>query len=49
LGAETVIVVDPDPATLDGLKEAVGPFGEAVMLKLTVPVKPPEGVMVIVY
>jgi hypothetical protein len=38
----------PDPATVDGLKLAVIPEGTPLTVKLTVPVKPPVGVIVTV-
>ena len=37
-----------DPVALEGLKDAVTPFGKPAAAKLTVPVKPPCGVIVIV-
>jgi hypothetical protein len=41
-----VRVVLPDPATVDGLKLAVMPGGTPLAVKLTLPVKPPVGVIV---
>ena len=45
----TVSVEDPEPPVIEaGLKTPVGPVGDAVMLKSTVPVYPPEGATVTV-
>jgi len=43
-----VMVLVPEPATVAGLKVAVAPEGTFMVRKLTVPVKPPDGVMVTV-
>jgi hypothetical protein len=40
----TVKVEDPEIETVAGVKLAVAPVGNSVMLKLTLPVNPPEGV-----
>lgn len=45
----TVITVEPDVTTLDGLKLAVAPVGRPLAENVTVPVKPPIGVTVTVY
>ncbi|MDD5322266.1 MAG: hypothetical protein PHD43_16965 [Methylococcales bacterium] len=45
----TVIVVDPVPVTVVGLKLADAPVGSPPALKPTVPLKPPEGATVTVY
>jgi len=39
----TVSVDDPDVVTELGLKLAVAPEGRPLALRLTVPVKPPDG------
>ena len=39
----TVIVDDPDAVTDAGLKLAVAPAGRPLTLKVTVPLKPPDG------
>jgi hypothetical protein len=44
----TVIVDEPDVVTDAGLKLAVAPDGSPLALKVTVPVKPPDGVTVAV-
>jgi hypothetical protein len=44
----TVIVDDPVPVTVVGLKVAVAPVGSPLALKVTIPLKPPEGVIVAV-
>jgi hypothetical protein len=44
----TVMVDDPEPVTVVGLKLAVAPVGSPLALKLTVPLKPPDGVIVAV-
>ena len=44
----TVIVEEPDVVTDVGLKLALAPDGNPLALKLTVPVKPPDGVTVAV-
>jgi hypothetical protein len=44
----TVIVDDPLPASEGGLKLALAPDGRPEVEKVTVPVKPFEGVMVTV-
>jgi hypothetical protein len=41
-----VIVVEPEVVTVVGLKLAVAPVGSPLTLKLTVPVKPLDGVTV---
>jgi hypothetical protein len=42
-------VEDPDPPLIEGgLKLATAPAGNPLTLRLTVPVKPPEGVTVAV-
>ncbi len=43
------MIVAPDPAMLDGLKVAVGPAGDELILKLTVPVNPPSALTVMLY
>jgi hypothetical protein len=45
----TVMVVDPAPASVEGLKLAVAPLGRPVAEKLTVPLKPSKGETVMVY
>jgi hypothetical protein len=40
----TVIVDDPVPVTVVGLKLAVAPVGSPLTVKPVVPVKPPEAV-----
>jgi hypothetical protein len=42
----TVIVVEPEVVTVAGLNEAVAPVGSPLTLKVTGPVKPPEGAIV---
>jgi hypothetical protein len=42
----TVIVDDPVPVTVVGLKVAVAPVGSPLALKVTTPLKPPDGVTV---
>jgi hypothetical protein len=44
----TLMVLEPDPATEAGLNVAAAPVGSPDALKVTVPVKPPEGVTVAV-
>ena len=44
----TVIVEEPDVVTDVGLKLALAPVGNPLALRLTVPVKPPDGVAVAV-
>ncbi|GAC1446788.1 MAG: hypothetical protein NVSMB56_08810 [Pyrinomonadaceae bacterium] len=44
----TVIVEAPEVITEAGLKLAVAPAGNPLTLKVTAPVKPPEGVTVTV-
>jgi hypothetical protein len=44
----TVIVEEPDVVTDVGLKPALAPAGNPLALRLTVPVKPPDGVTVAV-
>ena len=44
----TVIVDEPDVVTEAGLKLALAPAGSPLALKVTVPVKPPDGVTVTV-
>ncbi len=44
----TVIVEEPDVFTDSGLKLALAPPGNPLTLKLTVPLKPPDGVTVTV-
>ncbi len=44
-----VKVVEPLPVTLVGLNAAVTPLGKPVKAKLTVPLKPPDGVTVILF
>jgi hypothetical protein len=44
----TLMVLEPDPATEAGLNVALAPAGSPDGLKLTVPVKPPDGVTVTV-
>lgn len=44
----TVIVVEPDPVTVAGLKLARAPLGNPLTLKLTVLLNPPDGVTVTV-
>jgi hypothetical protein len=39
----------PEPATDVGLKVPVAPLGRPLTLKLTLPVKPPDGVTVAAY
>ena len=46
--AEMVSVDVPEPVTDDGLKLALTPCGNPLALRLTVPVKPPDGVTAIV-
>jgi hypothetical protein len=48
LPVSTVMVVDPLPVTVVGLKLAVAPAGRPEALKLTVPVKPFTAVVVMV-
>ena len=43
---ETVIVVDPEPVTVEGVKLALAPAGRPVALKLTVALNPSMGVTV---
>src|SRR5436309_7709879 len=43
------MVDGPDPATDAGLKLAAAPAGSPLALKVTVPVKPPVAVTVVVY
>lgn len=45
---ETVIVVEPEPVTVVGLKLAFEREGSPLTLKLTVPANPPEPVTVTV-
>jgi hypothetical protein len=45
----TVIVEEPEVVTEAGEKLAVAPEGSPLALKVTVPVKPPDGVTVAVY
>lgn len=47
-GVATVIVVLPEPETLDGEKLTLEPLGPPLALKVTPPVKPPLGMIVIV-
>ena len=49
LAVVTVIVVDPDPLTVVGLKLADAPAGSPLALNPTVSLNPPEGVTVTVY
>jgi hypothetical protein len=44
----TVIVEEPDVVTDVGLKPALAPDGNPFAVRLTVPVKPPDGVTVTV-
>ena len=44
----TVMVEEPDVVTDAGLKLALAPDGSPLALKVTVPVKPPDGVTVAV-
>ena len=44
----TVIVEEPDVVTDAGLKLALAPAGNPLALKVTVPVKPPDGLTVAV-
>jgi hypothetical protein len=44
----TVMVDDPVPVTVVGLKLAVTPVGNPLALKVTIPLKPPDGVTVAV-
>jgi hypothetical protein len=44
----TVIVEEPDEVTVVGLKLADAPAGKPLALKVTEPLKPPEGVTVTV-
>jgi hypothetical protein len=44
----TVMVVEPEVVTEGGLKMPVAPAGKPITPKVTVPVKPPEGVTVAV-
>lgn len=44
----TLMVLEPDPATEVGLNVAAAPAGSPDTLKVTVAVKPPEGVTVTV-
>ena len=44
----TVMVDDPVPVTVVGLKLAVAPVGSPLALKVTIPLKPPDGVTVAV-
>ena len=44
----TVMVDEPDVVTDVGLKLALAPAGNPLALKVTVPVKPPDGVTVAV-
>ena len=44
----TVMVDEPEVVTDAGLKLALAPAGNPLALKLTVPVKPPDGVTVAV-
>jgi hypothetical protein len=37
---------DPEPVTEAGLKVALAPTGNPVALKVTIPLKPPDGVTV---
>jgi hypothetical protein len=46
VGTDTV--VDPEPVNVEGLNEPVKPEGLDAMLKVTVPLKPPEPVTVTV-
>lgn len=52
-GVDVEVVTDrvelPEPATEVGLKAPVAPPGNPLTLKLTAPVKPPDGVTVAVY
>ena len=45
----TVIVEEPDPLTDAGLKAAPAPVGSPLALNLTVSVKPPEPLTVVLY
>ena len=49
LAVVTVIVVDPDPLTVVGLKLADAPVGSPLALNPTGSLNPPEGVTVTVY
>jgi hypothetical protein len=44
----TVMVEVPEPVTVVGLKLALAPAGNPPALKVTVPEKPPDGVIVTV-
>jgi hypothetical protein len=45
----TVMVVEPEPVTVVGLKLAFAPVGNPVVVNDTTPVNPPDGVIVTVY
>jgi len=40
--AETATVVDPEPATLVGLKETAAPAGKPLFANVTMPANPPS-------
>ena len=48
LAVVTVMVDEPEVVTEAGLKLALAPAGNPLALKVTVPVKPPDGVTVAV-
>ncbi len=48
LAVVTVMVVEPGPVSVKGLKLELAPKGNPVALKLTVPENPPDGVTVTV-